>query len=63
MITQEIPKDAIGALMGNYYKIGAHGFAYYWSGGEWKRSQHNAEAVKAALSDAKHKFDIYNGGL
>jgi hypothetical protein len=63
MITQEIPDDAIGALMGSYYKIGAHGFAYYWSGGEWKKSQHHAAIVKAALSKAKNKFNIHNGGL
>jgi hypothetical protein len=63
MDTQTIPEDAIGALMGSYYKIGAHNLVYYWSGGEWKRSQHHPAIIVKALSEAKYKFDIHNGGI
>lgn len=63
MDTQNIPEDAIGALMGSYYKIGAHNFVYYWDGREWKRSQHHPAIVKAALSKAKSKFSLHNGGI
>jgi len=34
-----IPKSAIGAISGLYYKIGSHGFAFMWLKGEWIKSE------------------------
>jgi hypothetical protein len=57
-----IPKDAIGALNGLYYKIGMHGMAFYWNGSEWRKSDKNATLVKSAIDAYRHKFSFYNQG-
>lgn len=57
---QGIPENAIGSLNGLYYKIGLHGFSYYWDGNSWLRSQHPAILIKAALENCRHKFSLNN---
>jgi hypothetical protein len=57
-----IPRDAIGALNGLYYKIGMHGMAFYWNGLEWRKSDKNATLVKSAIDAYRHKFSLYNQG-
>ena len=59
----KIPEGAIGALMGAYYKIGTHGFAFYWDDFKWRRSVHDAVVVQAALSEAKAAYRLHNEGL
>tara|TARA_R110000868_G_C10859385_1_gene761379 strand:- start:644 stop:847 length:204 start_codon:yes stop_codon:yes gene_type:complete len=55
-----IPNNAIGSLNGLYYKIGLHGFSYYWNGDSWLRSQKSAILIEAALEKCRHKFSLNN---
>lgn len=57
---QAIPKNAIGSLNGLYYKIGLHGFSYYWDGDSWLKSETPAVLIEAALEKCRHKFSLNN---
>tara|TARA_R110002167_G_scaffold90986_1_gene244729 strand:+ start:1331 stop:1534 length:204 start_codon:yes stop_codon:yes gene_type:complete len=61
-VSEAIPKEAIGALNGLYYKIGTHGAAFYWNGSEWRKSNKNATLVKSSINAHRHKFSFYNEG-
>ena len=55
-----IPKSAIGAISGLYYKIGSHGFAFIWLKGEWIKSAKTAYEVIDFLDTAEHPFALDN---
>ena len=64
----KIPKGALGAIMGCYYKIGAHDFVYYWNDFKWKKSIHNAELLQFAFKEilkkpGGHLYNLHNGGF
>ena len=59
------PDNAIGALNGLYYKIGAHDFGFYWTGNSWHKSEHHADSIRAAIYPDKpnksfNPFSLYN---
>ena len=54
----QIPKDAIGALQGLYYKIGLHGKAYYWNDDQWVKSEKHPIIVESDISKKKNKFSL-----
>lgn len=55
-----IPKSAIGAISGLYYKIGSHGFAFMWLKGEWIKSARPADEVANFLATVEHPFALNN---
>ena len=55
-----IPKSAIGAISGLYYKIGSHGFAFMFLKGEWIKSARTADEVVNFLATAEHPFALDN---
>lgn len=54
----EIPMDALGVLDGSYYKIGRFGKAYYWNGGEWRKSEKHTSQVESDISKKKNPFSM-----
>ena len=58
MNMQQIPKDAIGALSGLYYKIGRFDKAYYWNGEEWIKSDKHSAIVRSDISKKRDKFSL-----
>ena len=55
-----IPKSAIGAISGLYYKIGSHGFAFMWLKGEWIKSARPSDEVANFLATVEHPFALNN---
>ena len=51
-----VPRGAIGALNGLFFKIGRHNLAYYWNGEEWMRSERSAKEVRVEIDNKRHKF-------
>lgn len=63
---EKIPDGALGAVKGFYYKVGAHGFLYFWAE-KWRRSVNDAEMFHKAMDRAKETktspFNLHNGGF
>jgi hypothetical protein len=59
-MTDPIPKDAIGALSGLYYKIGRFGKAYYWNDDEWVKSEKHPDIVESDIAKKANKFSLLN---
>tara|TARA_R110000764_G_scaffold36319_1_gene81068 strand:+ start:2456 stop:2770 length:315 start_codon:yes stop_codon:yes gene_type:complete len=52
------PEGAIGAVTGLFYKIGLHGFAYYWNVDRWIKSDKDPVLLQVAIEGNKDAFSI-----